>query len=435
MTSLTTVGNEPQSLEGRSVRDIVEYSPELVNEVWCRKILRQILQSLELQYAMQMPHRAITPDTIVFHDNGEPLLAPDLADDAAVKSEADDLTALAGVIHYAITSELLPGGPLRGRALEGYSDSLISAVDRCMAPNLAERPQNIEQLRDILGIVSLGSAPVAKPAALPIDAPASDASPAAAAPAAPAPATAGASTVGTTSTSTSAATTTPASAGAIPAPVHATTAEPFAKRSPGLGRRQRWAIAAGGAAVLIAIALVMFAEMRDSGSIDHIVLTQPESRPESQAESQPQAGPAAQSPAPTAPQAATDGAAAAVPGAPGAPDQTGMPARNAAAGNAAQTDGSTVTDADAAAGAVTLDPNRPAPAAGAGASYRLRIQPWGAIYVDGVERGVSPPVKRLVLAPGKHTLRVTNPAFPDRVLEVDTTRGGGQVVVNFNDAR
>src|SRR5206468_11636969 len=124
MTTQSTIGNETQSLEGRSVRDIVEYSPELVNEAWCRKIFRQILQSLERQYAMHMPHRAITPDTIVFHENGEPLLAPSVRDEPAA-GEADDLNALARIVHYAITRELLPTGPLHGRALEGYSDSLI----------------------------------------------------------------------------------------------------------------------------------------------------------------------------------------------------------------------------------------------------------------------------------------------------------------------
>jgi serine/threonine protein kinase len=76
MTSTLTIGPEQQRLEGRTVRDIVEHDPAQVNEVWCRKIFRQILQSLELQYAMHMPHRAITPDTVVFHDNGEPLLLP-----------------------------------------------------------------------------------------------------------------------------------------------------------------------------------------------------------------------------------------------------------------------------------------------------------------------------------------------------------------------
>jgi hypothetical protein len=446
MTSLSPIGNESQSLEGRSVRDIVEYSPELVNEVWCRKIFRQILQSLELQYAMQMPHRAITPDTIVFHDNGEPLLSPDLADDDAVKSEADDLSALAAVIHYAITSELLAGGPLRGRALEGYSDSLISAVDRCMAPDPAQRPQTIDELRGILGIVSLGASAPAMPAGAPFEDLGLHADPDAVAPSEPASAAAGTSTTSAGTSTTAAETSTPtpatsatagtaaaAAAAAAAHPAHptsaaapapaaapATAADPFSKRRPGLSRRQRWAIAAGAAAVLVAIALLMFADMRDSGSFDHIVLGQPQADAPAQAPGAVAAGTAATAPA--APQAA-DGAVAAAAGAPGASAQPAAPDANAADG-----------------GAIALDPTRPAAGAttadaapGAGATYRLRIQPWGAIYVDGVDRGVSPPVKRLILAPGKHTLRVTNPAFPDRVLEVDTARGGGQVVVDFND--
>jgi hypothetical protein len=49
MTSLTTIGPEQQHTEGRSVRDIVEHDPDQVNEVWCRKIFRQLLQSLVLQ--------------------------------------------------------------------------------------------------------------------------------------------------------------------------------------------------------------------------------------------------------------------------------------------------------------------------------------------------------------------------------------------------
>lgn len=471
MTSLSPIGNEPHSLEGRSVRDIVEYSPELVNEAWCRRIFRRILQSLELQYAMQMPHRGITPDTIVFlHDNGEPLLSPDLIDADAVVNEADDLTALATVIHYAITSELLPGGALRGRALEGYSDSLISAVDRCMAPDPAQRPQNIEELRGILGIVSLGASADARPPA-PFDEVEPDEIPAAvvpadvasveaaSAPAASVEAASGSPSPSPIPTSTTSATvppsttvptsatgpasttipvspTIPASTTTTSSPTGAAAAtpaapadDPFSKRRPGLGRRQRWAIAAGGAAVLVAIALLVFADMRDSGSFDHIVIGQPQADAPAQA-------PASAAPGPAAPQAASGAVAAA----PGAPVPPAAPDANAPSTGAAPTDGSATPGPDAAAGAVQLDPTRPAAASaidvapGAGATYRLRIQPWGAIYVDGVQRGVSPPVKRLILAPGTHTLRVTNPAFPDRVLEVDTARGGGQVVVDFNDA-
>jgi hypothetical protein len=64
--------------------------------------------------------------------------------------------------------------------------------------------------------------------------------------------------------------------------------------------------------------------------------------------------------------------------------------------------------------------------------YKLAIQPWGVVYVDDVDRGVSPPVKRLVLTPGRHTIRVTNPNFHDRVLEVDTASGDGLISVDFN---
>ncbi|KLU35426.1 hypothetical protein AB595_18625, partial [Massilia sp. WF1] len=244
MTSTLTTGSAQQHLEGRTVRDIVEHDPVQVNEVWCRKIFRQLLQSLELQYAMHMPHRAITPDTVVFHDNGEPLLLPsELAADGAEQGEAADLTALARVVHYAITRELIPAGPLRGRAPEGYSESLITAVDRCMSANAAERPRTVDELRHILGIVSLGpsmpgavtipAAPAIMPAGL-----------------APAPAAAPAAV----------------EADALPSFMHA----PAAARTGGLTRWQRWAIAAGGAAVLLAIALAVFAELRDSGSYDHI---------------------------------------------------------------------------------------------------------------------------------------------------------------------
>lgn len=392
MTSLTTIGPEQQHLEGRTVRDIVEYSPEQVNEVWCRKILRQILQSLELQYAMHMPHRAITPDTIVFHENGEPLLIPsDIGPPEA--QEADDLNALARIVHYAITRELAPTGPLAGRT-EGYSDSLVNAVDRCMDPDPARRPQSIEQLRDLLGIVPLGP-PVGAAVASHMTPPAPPA-----ATAAPAP-----------------------DLGPLPAaaPPSFMQADERPRRRLSLNRWQRWAVAAGGGAVLVALALAMFAEMRDSGSFDHIVLTLPQ-----------QADPprtAQEIPAPAG--IAGTGAAAA-----GSADSS--------AGYAAPAP----VQADVPPAPVTQAPP-PAPAASQaqpapdtrlpgvvvtpnGNLYRLQIEPWGVVYVDGVDRGVSPPVKRLTLAPGRHTIRVTNPNFHDRVLEIDTASGDGQISVDFN---
>ncbi|MCS0612202.1 hypothetical protein NX783_05530 [Massilia kyonggiensis] len=374
MTSLTTIGPEQQHLEGRTVRDIVEYSPEQVNEVWCRKIFRQILQSLELQYAMHMPHRAITPDTIVFHENGEPLLIPtDVGPPDA--QEAEDLNALARIIHYAITRELAPTGPLAGRA-EGYSDSLVNAVDRCMDPDPARRPQSIEQLRDLLGIVPLGP-PVGAAVAshmtppAPPDTPAPDLGPA-----------------------------------DMPPSFMQTAERP--RRNWNLNRWQRWAVAAGGGGVLIALALAMFAEMRDSGSFDHIVLTLP------QQADKPSAATGA-----TAAGALDSGEGYVAPDTPAA-----SPASNPAAVPQASAAAPQAQPApDTRLPGVVVTPN--------GNVYKLQIQPWGVVYVDDVDRGVSPPVKRLVLAPGRHTIRVTNPNFHDRVLEVDTASGDGQIAVDF----
>jgi hypothetical protein len=387
MTSLTTIGPEQQHLEGRTVRDIVEYSPEQVNEVWCRKILRQILQSLELQYAMHMPHRAITPDTIVFHENGEPLLIPtDFGPPDA--QEADDLNALARIIHYAITRELAPTGPLAGRA-EGYSDSLVNAVDRCMDPDPARRPQSIEQLRDLLGIVPLGP-PVGAAVASHMTPPMP--------PDAPAPAPAPAPDLG------------PAIAPPEAVPPAFMQAAERPRRTLNLNRWQRWAVAAGGGAVLIALALAMFAEMRDSGSFDHVVLTLPQ-----QADKPSVATGAA------AAGALDSGEGYVAPDSPAAspaaiPQTPANPAAPIAAGQAQSAP-------DTRLPGVVVTPN--------GNVYKLQIQPWGVVYVDDVDRGVSPPVKRLVLAPGRHTIRVTNPNFHDRVLEVDTASSDGQITVNF----
>jgi hypothetical protein len=400
MTSLTTIGPEQQHIEGRSVREIVEHDPDQVNEVWCRKIFRQLLQSLELQYAMQMPHRAITPDTVVFHDNGEPLLLPSIVSDP-YPDEGEDLTALARLIHFAITREIVPAGPLAGRSLPGYSDSLVTAVDRCMDPDPARRPHSIDELRNILGIVALGAVPPAPDSlGLPDDE----------APPIPPPRPQPSWDQG---------------ADALPSFMQ----EGGAPRRVGLNRWQRWAVAAGAGAVLLAVALAMFAELRDSGSFDHIVLTLPQSG-EGAA---PQAnGEAVASLPPAVPDARVDS---------GAPQESAPPATDALAGAMASAgDAAAAPDALPASTPAasqpatgTLPPARGAQAApNASAAYRLQIQPWGVVYVDGVDRGVSPPVKRLVLAPGRHTIRVANPNFHDRVLEVDTARGDGRIAIDFS---
>ncbi|CAH0183250.1 hypothetical protein SRABI118_01300 [Massilia sp. Bi118] len=447
MTSTLIIGPEQQGLEGRTVRDIVEHDPAQVNEVWCRKIFRQILQSLELQYAVHAPRQAITPDTVVFHGNGEPKMLPtELADSA--HDEAADMTALARVVHFAITRELIPAGPLRGRKLEGYSDSLVTAVDRCMAGDPAERPQTIDELRDILGIVSLGPVapaivplpipapvrtppPAPSPTPVPLDAPFATAAQgvkvmSATVPAAgadmsipmPVPVPAPMPTSMPTPTPIPVKAPSPFAATGDAMPSFMREPAPSSARIGGLSRWQRWAIAAGGGALLLAVALALFAELRDSGSYDHIVLTLPQSGEQARSDAASAPPPLAQA------ELQASASAAALPG-------------NSAGPLASAGSGEAVPQAAAMPGAPVRGPVSAPTRRGVApsATYRLQIQPWGVVYVDGVDRGVSPPVKRLVLAPGKHTIRIANPNFHDRVLEVDTSGGGGQIAVDFSDER
>jgi class 3 adenylate cyclase len=44
-------------------------------------------------------------------------------------------------------------------------------------------------------------------------------------------------------------------------------------------------------------------------------------------------------------------------------------------------------------------------------TVKLAVQPWGEIYVNGVMRGVTPPMKSLNLEPGKHRIEVRNGKF------------------------
>ncbi|WP_263143408.1 serine/threonine protein kinase [Pseudomonas sp. RIT-PI-AD] len=52
------------------------------------------------------------------------------------------------------------------------------------------------------------------------------------------------------------------------------------------------------------------------------------------------------------------------------------------------------------------------PAVVATATLALNVKPWGEVWVDGQQRGVSPPIKTLDLEPGTHTIELRNPGLP-----------------------
>ena len=63
-------------------------------------------------------------------------------------------------------------------------------------------------------------------------------------------------------------------------------------------------------------------------------------------------------------------------------------------------------------------------------TVKLAIQPWGEVYVDGGKRGVSPPMKSLSLAPGKHRIEIRNGDFAPYKETIDV-KSGGETTVQY----
>jgi len=445
MTSQNTVLYTPFA-DGRTVRDIVEHSPALVSEAWCRRILQQVLQSLEQQYASHAPHRIVSPDSVVVLESGEALLLP--SPDGLASDEADsagDIHALALVIHYAISAEDPPDGPLGPRLYDDYSAQLTETIDRCLGPNLRLRPKSTGELRALLGLKAdaaldaprgdqqAAQMPAPQPGEAPLASSAVPAAPAADMPLEPV-------TAGERDTAASLApeptpvpapmpapvsmpappeprlarpiAATPLKPSAHPAPAQAApapAAAPMAARPkpnppPPAARQQksgveRWAMIAGAAIVLLAAGSALYAHLNQDSSDDVLAASLPgQGTTQAQAAQGLDAGEAVVAPAADATfQGADGGAAAPTVATAGGADAAAMPP-----------------------GAAPTAPGaRHADAVVNGTTYKLLIKPWGTVYVNGVDRGVSPPVKRLTLGQGEHTIRIVNPNFAEHVMTVN----------------
>jgi serine/threonine protein kinase len=73
---------------------------------------------------------------------------------------------------------------------------------------------------------------------------------------------------------------------------------------------------------------------------------------------------------------------------------------------------------DAALGRSTARPAAPLPA-----TVKLIVVPWAEVWVNGVKRGVSPPLTSVTLTPGVHRIELRNPAAGAHVRRVDVKAG------------
>ncbi|MBD8723307.1 PEGA domain-containing protein [Oxalobacteraceae sp. CFBP 13708] len=419
----------PQQLDGRTVREIVEYNHEMVSEPWCRRIIRQVLQSLEVQYGMNVPHRRITPDSLHILEAGDPMLVPGYSElpDTAVPAdyEARDLYDLAAVMHYAISQELAPVAQLRTLGLTEYSESFLAALDRCLSPDSAVRPQTIEQMRGLLGIAVIAPKPAIslppiddEPMAPVVPLPMPTPAPTPAPPPTPEPVRAPEPVA--VPKPAPAAPPPPPAPGPLPMRAAANASTPMAPApTPVAARRNktRWPLIVGTILLILAALAALFALTRQadlSGMKDMSAL------PETPEATVPAAAPAplvtlAEEPprldAPVIDETAPRATTATPP--PAKPDVAVPPT------------------------AVRLAPQgTPPEAAVAGTTYKLLIQPWGTIVVDGVERGATPPLKHITLPPGEHTIRIVNPGFPEHTVTVQSVEGqSGTIELDFTEEK
>ncbi len=176
--------------DGQTLKQARKQMPAAPDEAYLKRLLGPLLDALEAMHHEQIFHRDIAPDNILLLKNGRPLLldfgaARHVISDmtqaltvilkpgyAPIEQYAEvehmkqgawtDIYALAAVLHFAITgkpplpsvSRVMsdPYVPLTQAAAGRYSDQFLRAVDGALAVEPENRPQNVAEFRQRLGI-------------------------------------------------------------------------------------------------------------------------------------------------------------------------------------------------------------------------------------------------------------------------------------------
>jgi len=147
----------------------------------------------------------------------------------------------------------------------------------------------------------------------------------------------------------------------------------------------------------------------------------------------PQPPPPAPPPAPAATQAPADLPSLTASGAAsGQPAAAGSAATAAASSAGAQSNPASTAEAppapevqEPAPPAATEEAPKPKPVP---VTVRLDIRPWGEVWINGVARGISPPVKDLKLIPGKYQVVVRNADLPPLRMTLEVKPGKPAVI-------
>lgn len=176
--------------EGVTLKQALKQMPAPPDEAWLRRMLAPVMDALEVMHEAQVYHRDIAPDNILLLAGERPLLldfgaARHVITDmthaltvilkpgyAPVEQYAEmpemkqgawtDIYALSAVVFFAIMGKTPPPSvgriindlmvPLAQQAAGRYSDAFLRGIDRGLAVKPEHRPQNIAEMRALLGV-------------------------------------------------------------------------------------------------------------------------------------------------------------------------------------------------------------------------------------------------------------------------------------------
>ncbi|MFE8647225.1 protein kinase [Sphingomonas sp. NCPPB 2930] len=404
---------------GSTMRQRIETDAGGCTEAWLRKVMVGMLSALETLHGKNLFHRDISPENIFILDNGNPVLLDLGATREATEHDSEALTitlkfgyapieqysndshilqhgpwtdiyALCATAYFAITRKQPPTAvgrlindtidPLDAHRYPQFSPGFLSALRLGLQIRPEHRPQTIAALREALvgdthrtaAAAPDGAAP-APVAAVPAPADFQPARPAAVPPSPPAPLQ----------------------------PVRQEAPDAPAEPRPSPSRRQPVPLAAAAAVALVAVVTGAALWLGRSGD--------PAAAGGAPVASAPVEGAMAPAAVPVAPPAAGSAPELPVPVStppPAVPPAAAPPAPTAAVPAAP----ATVTAADA-----------PAPLAER-ATVVFNVLPWGNVSVDGRPGGVSPPLKRLQLAPGRYLITISSPGFENYSRTVELSK-------------
>lgn len=174
--------------KGHTLKQALQQMAAPLDEVSLKRLLAPLLDALEMLHAQQCFHRDIAPDNILILVSGRPLLLDFGAARRAIGGMAQhftvilkpgyapieqyaecssmqqgpwtDIYALASVVHFAITGSAPAPSvarmvsdqqvPLARRAEGRYSSAFLETIDLCLAVRPEQRPQSVAALRSLL---------------------------------------------------------------------------------------------------------------------------------------------------------------------------------------------------------------------------------------------------------------------------------------------